>query len=482
MANSAPPPDDLLDDLSPLARQALTKIGDDGSLDALTREELIAYFEEGRPGPIGLTYQEKLDLTKKLLQSERHLHLVPNEAQMPEAPLPFAEMLHRYGDGLQGAPQLGDVDGGSFLFDIPAGVPAVWGDAEGHVLWAEGEAMMIAGPQGVGKTTDLGQLTFGLCGVPGFETLYGLPVRPLPPGKRVVYLALDRPRQIARCLRRLVAPEHRALLEERLVVWQGPLPFNVLREPNRLAEWLLELRAGAVAVDSLKDLAGKLSDEEVGATLNGAFQRCIAEGIEVVTAHHNRKANAENRRPKTLADVHGSENLTRGLGSVICLFGAAGDDEVELSHLKQPAEVVGPFVVARDHETGRSRIAHEGELEKSGTADRDRAVRNWYATNGGPGTAATLDDLVGAGLGSKNTVRASLKRLVAEGWLEERPGDSARHEPTLWVSRPTALQNPTALQTLPPQGVGALRGGRLEGELESGTETRFEFRRRPGLD
>ena len=40
------------------------------------------------------------------------------------------------------------VDGAKFVLDAPAEAPAVWGEAE-HVLWPEGESLMLAAPQGV---------------------------------------------------------------------------------------------------------------------------------------------------------------------------------------------------------------------------------------------------------------------------------------------------------------------------------------------
>src|SRR5262249_46047766 len=51
----------------------------------------------------------------------------------------------------------GFVSGASFVLDVPDLPPAVWG-VGGDVLWAEGEACMIAAPQGVGKTTLAHQL------------------------------------------------------------------------------------------------------------------------------------------------------------------------------------------------------------------------------------------------------------------------------------------------------------------------------------
>lgn len=40
----------------------------------------------------------------------------------------------------------GRISGGSFAFDIPDGIPSLWGDGSRKVLWPKGEPMMIAGP------------------------------------------------------------------------------------------------------------------------------------------------------------------------------------------------------------------------------------------------------------------------------------------------------------------------------------------------
>jgi hypothetical protein len=233
----------------------------------------------------------------------------------------------------------------------------------------------------------------------------------------VLYLALDRPVQIARALRRMAPPEYRDLVQARLVVWQGPLPFSVTSDPKMLAACASEFNAGgALLIDSLKDVAGRLSDEEVGAALIGAFQSCISDGVEVAVAHHNRKANALNKRPKTFDDVHGTGNLTRGLGSVLCIYGAAGDVEVELTHLKPIAEPIGPFVIERDHVSGRSHILEHGLLERTSADQRVISVRNHFV-NAGPGSTFTLKELLAARLGSKNTVRDALTKIVASGWL-----------------------------------------------------------------
>ena len=50
--------------------------------------------------------------------------------------------------------------------------------------------------------------------------------------------------------------------------------------------------------------------------------------------------------------MYGSTWITSGAGSVLCLWGPAGDTLLSLRHLKQPEEHVGPFTVEVNHLTG----------------------------------------------------------------------------------------------------------------------------------
>jgi replicative DNA helicase len=264
---------------------------------------------------------------------------------------------------------------GDWILEAPEKLPVVWGTQEAP-LAVEGEGLMIAGPQGVGKTTIAQQLTLALAGVRAM--CLGLPVRP--EHGRVLYLAMDRPEQIRRSFARMVTEDDRVALHERVVFWRGHLDFSVTEEPERVAQFALEHGASAVVVDSYKDIAFKLSDEEVGSLINKAVQVCVSEGLLWIGVHHDRKATSENKHPNDLSDVFGSNWLTAGLGSVLHLYGEPGAEHVEAKHLKQPAETMGAFGIRHDHERGVSEIVSERPVtdgRKKGKAGNEKRVQEY---------------------------------------------------------------------------------------------------------
>lgn len=242
-------------------------------------------------------------------------------------------------------------NGASFIYDAPDKVPAVWGDGD-EIAWAAGESLMIAGPQGVGKTTLAGQIIMGRLGL--IPEVLGLPV--VPGRGRVLYLAMDRPQQASRSLRRLARPEWRDVIHDRLTVWQGPPPADFALSATVLLEMCRAAESDTVVIDSVKDSAVGISKDEVGAGYNRCRQTAIAAGVEVLELHHQRKSGEGGGKPTSLADVYGSTWITGGAGSVILLWGEPGDSVVEFKHLKQPMEPVGPMNVIHDHHAGTSHV------------------------------------------------------------------------------------------------------------------------------
>lgn len=244
------------------------------------------------------------------------------------------------------------VDGWDFVNSLGTEVPPVWGTPE-QTGWASGESLMVVGPPGVGKSTIAHQLVMARL---GFQALVlGMPVTE---GRRVLYLAMDRPPQIARALRRLVRPIDEETLRDRLVVWGGPLPATLDREPNLLAELAAHHDADTVVIDSVKDIVGKLTDDEAVGAYNRARQQLLRSGAELLELHHQRKSTVDAKpggRP-TLDKVYGTTWFTAGAGSVMFLSGGAGDATVKLHHAKTVTGEIGPLTVVHDHRRGTSRV------------------------------------------------------------------------------------------------------------------------------
>jgi replicative DNA helicase len=244
------------------------------------------------------------------------------------------------------------VPGGTFILDTPEHPQPIWGDGDAS-LWAPDEPILWCGPEGVGKTTSAQQVALHRAGI-RVGPFLGYPVQV--DAKKVLYVAADRPAQAQRSFRRMVGEEQRELLDERIVIWRGPLPFDLVKTPKALLVLAQDLGAGTVFIDSLKDLAPDLSAEATGSAINAAHQNLVAEGVQVFSLHHQRKAQAGGGKPRHLADVYGSRWITGGAGSVFMIWGEAGDLVVELDHLKQPDAPVGPYKLFHDHLGGRTTI------------------------------------------------------------------------------------------------------------------------------
>lgn len=312
--------------------------------------------------------------------------------------------------------------GGTFVLDGLERPRCWWGRGD-VILAADGESVMIAGGQGAGKTTLGQQLALGRADFAEHRKVLGMPVTP---GEaRVLYLAMDRPRQAAASLRRMVRASQRAELDDRLIVYQGPPPRDLAANDFDLVQMARAAGADTVVVDSLKDAAIGLDKDQVGAGWNRARQRALTAGVQLIELHHNRKrqANAQTR-PPSLDDIYGSTWITSGVGSVILLDGAPGDGVVKLHHLKQPVEVFGPVEVRHDHTIGRSEVWHQVDvlavLRSKGSLTGTEAAQLLYDTTA-PTSAQRLNG------------RRKLQRLTDDGlaYLIE-DGDKATSTPARW--------------------------------------------------
>jgi hypothetical protein len=252
------------------------------------------------------------------------------------------------------------VDGLTFALGAVGEEPAIMGRGD-DVLWSPGEPMGIVGPDGVGKTTLVQQLQ--LCRVGIRSELLGMYVEPAI--DKVLYISADRPKQAQRSLWRMVQSlgrlEH-AHLREGLIVWRGPLPFDVVKQPGDLVNWADDLGASDVFLDSLGFIVPRLIEDETGSAIAQAFTAMSVGDKELVWLGHPRKASGENKKPNKIEDCYGSRWITAASGSVVSLWANPGDPVVEVKQLKSPAGEVGPFLMSIDHTTGDVSVVEGTDL------------------------------------------------------------------------------------------------------------------------
>ncbi|MEK8228731.1 hypothetical protein NKG05_26105 [Oerskovia sp. M15] len=147
---------------------------------------------------------------------------------------------------------------------------------------------MITATTGVGKTTLAGCVILAALGI-GPRTALGLPVAP---AERVLYLAMDRPRQIARSFRRSVRETDRAALEGRLVIWQGPS-----RRHREDAEYAPRARTGGEGRRpghrQPQGRRHRLERRHRGRRVNNALQQVLQAGIDIIVLHHQTKRSGD---------------------------------------------------------------------------------------------------------------------------------------------------------------------------------------------
>lgn len=304
--------------------------------------------------------------------------------------------------------------GDQFILNGGDDIAPVWGDGN-RIAWSRCEPLLIVGPAGVGKTTLAQNVVKARLGI-GDSRVLGMTVESS--AQPVLYFACDRPRQIRRAFRRLFGEAERDQLHERLLVHAGPPPFDLSKNPRALVEFATRAGVGAggtIVLDSLKDVARDLSKDEAGNAINQALQYAVASRIEVLALHHQRKAQADNRKPRSLSDVYGSVWITAGAGSVLLLWGEPGDLRVELLHLKQPHDDVGPLEVVHNPDAGTVSLDAEVDLMHLAAT----APGGLTATSG----ASTVYRTGEPNRNQVEKVRRRLEALTRDGQLRRRPCD-----------------------------------------------------------
>ncbi|MBS9532382.1 AAA family ATPase [Mycobacterium sp. M1] len=396
---------------------------DDGGVDA---EPVVTEFTTGGLPPIDEFDPGEGSAESSTSGDDRTEHQILDAMMRLHV---AAEAKKRYAD-LVAETEMTDADlwgdlppaaGDTFLFDDATDSPILWGRGD-EICWSGGEALMIVGPSGLGKTTLAGMVLRAQLGLA--DEVLGLPV-PTTDGK-ILYLAMDRPRQIRKSLLRQLSIADRAVVAAKLVVRTGPPLADILTRPSLLTEMAESVGAATIYVDSLKDIAIGLSEDAVGAAYNRARQHALAHGVDILELHHTVKRNANGGAPKELADVYGSNWLTAGAGTVIVLSGKAGDPLIDFSLLKQAEGDVGPWRLEVDHTAGSIRRVEGVDPVELALYDPDGVTAADYAVE--------LFGIDTVSRGQIEKARRKLEKLADDGLMTRidgtRGGSGGSRTPT----------------------------------------------------
>ncbi|MGO8853689.1 bifunctional DNA primase/polymerase [Mycobacterium sp.] len=410
-----------------------------GSRYDTTRDHVAALMRCQAVGRVGVTKAlsqlfgayvlEVADTRPQVVAEAEFLRFTDGAAALVAASSPAPVTATQDANGDNGSDSRSFTDGATFILDMPEEIPAMWGEDQ-RVAWPEDESLMICGPPGVGKTTLAGMVIRAqLGGMASInEQVLGLPVAQVP-GK-ILYLAMDRPAQIARSLRRQFTEGRRHVLHDRLVIWKGPPPGDIATNPKLLAELAERTGASVVYLDSLKDAAVGLSEDSVGAGYNRARQHLLSKGIQLVELHHTVKKSGSSGSQVTVSDVYGSAWLTAGAGSVIMLIGQPGDPIVTLRHVKQPAAEIGPLVLSHDETTGTlSVLASTDPIAVVGAAGEEGLTAK--------ALAVVMFDSINPTKAEIEKARRQLDKLANDGvirCIQGTTGGPTGGTPTRWVA------------------------------------------------
>ena len=232
-----------------------------------------------------------------------------------------------------------------------------------------------------------------------------------------------RPRE---AFKRLVNLNDADLLAETPRHWKGAAPVRSREvRSGALADFVESHRAGTLMIDSVKDMTVGLSDDVQRCQFNMAIEEGHRPRHRVLSNHHQRKAQAEKKRPDTLDDVYGPRGLPQATEACCLLWGKPNDPIVTLHHVKSPR-------MRSDRSNSRSTSSKEADSprrrNRAGTAGCRRhdgleaadAARQVYETDK-PSAAR------------REKIRRQLEELVKGGVATSQKGikktDPARYFP-----------------------------------------------------
>ena len=180
---------------------------------------------------------------------------------------------------------------------------------------------IVASSPGVGKTQFSLQLAIA-CAL-GIPFLNYKPVKAM----RITVLSLEMSHAalklfMATMNKRYSEDEYKMLTDNLSIIPLGQQTALDQKDTRELIHTILEdTKPEGVIIDSLAKLSGKALDELTAKTLNneiGIIRKKFNCFVWVI--HHNRKANADNKRPTNQGDVYGNQYIVAEATSVLILY------------------------------------------------------------------------------------------------------------------------------------------------------------------
>lgn len=201
------------------------------------------------------------------------------------------------------------------------------------LLHSQGLAI-IASPPGVGKTQFSTNLLLSIgCGRAFLDWVVTRP-------RKVLFLSLEMTQpELKQYIDKMLldySEEERELLDSNVYfVSRQAFRLNSEKNQNTLLEWLDEIQPEGLFIDSLsRCVGGDLEKGEIDAVFDFLNKEVRDKrNCFIWFVHHNRKANFNQKQPKKLEDLYGSQYIGAYASSVIGLW-KIDDNELEVNCLK----------------------------------------------------------------------------------------------------------------------------------------------------